>query len=234
MPRIAPFTLTLAAAVGLALTGCNPIYTNVPPLTGDTAFHSPNTGSVVAVEAAALEYVLKRYPAPAEYAVDLPFGSIDATYAEVLRNLPAGGRRADASTEAVPTYRIAQVRIRRTRALVDVVVPENPSEQLVTVTCIKDGLGFGSWYPRTARIWRVPVEKALMMSTAGLVPADEPEDPTLDPGSEPQPEPTPPDAPDAPQAPAEPEATKPAVETDGDTLIITEPDAPQAPEAPQK
>lgn len=229
MPRIALFILALAAAApGLALTGCNPIYTNVPPLTGDTAFHSPNTGTVVAVEAAGLEYVLKRYPAPPEYAVDLPFGSIDATYAEVLRNLPTGGRRADSSTTPLPTYRVVQIRIRRTRALVDIVVPQNPSEQLVTVTCIKDGLGFGSWYPRTARIWRVPVEKALMMSTAGLVPADEPEDPTL----EPQPEPTPPDepdAPDAPEAPTEPEAPKPTVETDGDTLIITEPDPEEAP-----
>ena len=174
MPR-----LVLLAALVAGLAGCNPIHTNVPPLTGDTAFHSPNTTSVVDVEATAMEYVLKRYPAPDQYALDLPYGSTDATYAEVLRILPEGGHRAgmQSGTDLMPTYRVAQVRLRRTRALVDIVVPANPSEQLVTVTCIKEGLGVGDWYARSMRIWRVSVEQALMMSTGGLVPADEPDDP---------------------------------------------------------
>jgi hypothetical protein len=197
MFRIVSSTLVLLA---LAVAGCNPVAVNVPPLPGDTAFHSPNLGSVVAVQTAGLEYAIKRWPVEGDYSVDLPYGSSAEAYADVLTTLPSGAYRVSDKPET-PTYRVAQVRVRGLTALVDIVVPAQPAEQLVTVTCVRDALG--PWYARSARLWRVPVEQALMMSSRSLAPAPEPETPTEEAPAPSEPESTP-ETPAAPAAPSEP------------------------------
>lgn len=125
----------LAAVVGVAavLAGCHGGYSSWPPVGGNTADNNINGGSMPVVMATALRWTARRYPPVAEpevgmeydvaFAVNLPPGSSDATYENVVGWIGPLANPMTPQTESLPTYHVRRVEIRGPVAEVDVVRP---------------------------------------------------------------------------------------------------------------
>ena len=162
--------MLMVLCVGSCLAGCAaPSYTNIPPLPGDTALHSPNDWNVLRVERAALAHVLEKDPPSGRYAITLPQGTSSSSTNWMIHNLPSGGGRADDTAGPIPVYEVAQVRIRGLDARVDIIRPHpNQDRQLVSVFLDTDIKG---WYATRDREWHTSVGRALRMARPGPTPA---------------------------------------------------------------
>ena len=156
-------------AAGLCAAGCAaPSYTNIPPLPGDTALHTPNDWNVLRVEQAALAHVLEKRPPAGRYAITLPQGTSSRSTNWMIHHLPPGGETDDAAGP-IPVYEVAQVQIRGLDARVDIVRPApSGGEQLVSVFLDTDIQG---WYATRDREWHMAVDRALRLARPGPTPA---------------------------------------------------------------
>lgn len=209
-----PVALAVLSVAALLQACAAPTYINIPSQRGDTAFHSPNGPSVVAVETAALASIVsEQEPGPYEFV--LPKGTTVEVYSEVANLLgpdaiiPAEDGAGPASD--FPMYEARGIRIRGGSAEVDVIRPGTLSDyQLVEVRL--EWSPFGGWNVTDKRPRRITVQPPkrpsldLLPDTAGLSAPPETE-----------PEPTTPEMSDEPATPPAPE-----VEDEGDLLEIPE------------
>jgi len=203
-----------AVASALLLGGCAAPYINIPPLPGNIARANPDATSVRAVEALALGHVIDRWPAPGgRYAIQLPEGTADITYGWVgsrLAEMTGSGPDAEVAEPAAPVaevgedpvYEVVRLRIRASRATVDVIKPALEDERrLVTVYL---AMKYSGWFVERSRLWQVPVDQALWTEPAPERPPVPEPGPAFTPEVPELPAPTPPAAPVLPAAP-EPE-----------------------------
>ena len=144
----------------LLLSACAAPYVNIPPVKGDVAFHSPNGKGVIAVQTAALRYVVKRWPPKGDaYNVALPDGTTQESYRLVVGKLPEGVATPDQIGQPLPTYRVEQIHIEGPDARVDITLPgPDGRDRLVSVF---EAIDMGGWYARRSKLWNIPVEEAL-------------------------------------------------------------------------
>jgi hypothetical protein len=140
----------------------------------------------------ALMWATARYPVEPPFAVNLPADTPRVTYNNVVRD---GTRRRGLpmtpKVENLPSYHVAEVRIRGTRAQVDVVLPEQAEAAATTVTFRHT---MGAWRMQDSRSW-----------IAGVIPVPAPH---YIPGS--VEEPAPPQTLAEPNEQVDPESTEPA------------------------
>ena len=155
MAHVRAALAALITATSLFTCGCVANYVNVPPQPGDTAFHNPDLIPVPELMTDALTWVTAKYPVDPPYAVNLPPGTGHATYVRVVEDGTRGrGVPMSPEVEGLPTYHVAAVRIRGTRATVDVVLPEGLDAVACTVTLRSTIYG---WRIQDSRSWLTPV-----------------------------------------------------------------------------
>jgi len=120
--------LTLAGTIALA--SCAREYANYPPITGDEfAIKDVNNSmNMKNAMAAALRWTAMRYPPPggdnAPFAINLPAGSSEETYARVASLIGHGAQPiSEANAKSLPVYHITRVWLRGEIARIDVVRP---------------------------------------------------------------------------------------------------------------
>ncbi len=140
----------LLASLLAALAGCA-AYVNIPPQPGDTAIHRPDMIPIPELMTNAVMWATARYPVEPPYAVNLPADTPRITYNNVVsRGTRDRGLPMTPKVENLPTYHVAEVRIRGTRAQVDVVLPRGLEAAATTVTF---RFTMGTWTMQDARSW---------------------------------------------------------------------------------
>ncbi len=159
-------TLSIAAAVVLALSaGCS-TYVNIPPIEGDVAAHDTNESSVRQLMAAAGAAVLQERPIPGKFVVVLPRGTRPETYDYVLPRISSNAVWSSGGpTGDEPTIEIRQIRIRGSNAEADVIRPlvagePGTTRQLVTVD-LEWNFFEPHWLVQQVRVWHTSVDRAL-------------------------------------------------------------------------
>ena len=154
--------LAILLACSAGLVGCTH-YVNIPRLEGDLAYHDPNAKAPRMVMHRALEKVLELRPLDEPFQVMLPLGTVPETYAQMLPDLsPHAMWSSDGRTKDVPIVRVSEVRIRGSRAEVDVVLPiyagDGPAlAQMVTAHLRYDPVS--KWYVVRTQEWRRGVDQ---------------------------------------------------------------------------
>lgn len=123
-------------AAPLALVACaGPSYVNVPGQAGDLAVNNANSDTVREVTAAAVKGMLLSKEVAAPIALQLPEGATALTHADVARRVgPDVVSPNEEGVEAASRMTIHEIRVRGTRAQVDVVAPgPGGLDQLTTV-----------------------------------------------------------------------------------------------------
>ncbi len=143
---------SLLLGLVLAVAGCNP-YVNIPPDDGDVASHKVNRSRVREAMLVSIRAVVREHPPDGPYAIALPKGADDRTYAFVAGHLPGDARRADGN-EDLPTYRVVAVRLRGLKGRVSIRRSNTPAPSLTTVSVRND---IESWYAADQRTWRKPL-----------------------------------------------------------------------------
>lgn len=122
---------TLATLAGtIALASCTREYANYPPITGDE-FATKNVNASFNMKnaiAAALRWTAMRYPPPggenAPFAINLPAGSSEETYARVVALIGHGAQPiSEANATSLPVYHVTRVWLRGEIARIDIVRP---------------------------------------------------------------------------------------------------------------
>ncbi len=159
---IALLTVSLTAC----LSGCAS-YVNIPPQPGDTAIHKPDLVPVPELMADALTWATARHPVEPPFAVNLPADTPRVTYTNVVKRGTRGrGVPMSEDVEHLPTYHIAQVRIRGTRAQVDIILPKGQEAAATTVTLRSTVSG---WRIQDARTW---IANVIAVPVANFIPGD--------------------------------------------------------------
>ncbi|MFG0251343.1 MAG: hypothetical protein ACF8NJ_00550, partial [Phycisphaerales bacterium JB038] len=162
--------IVLVTLLAAGLGGCAS-YVNIPPQPGDTAIHKPDMIPVPELMTDALMWATARYPVEPPYAVNLPADTPRVTYSNVVERGTRGrGIAMSPEVEHLPTYHIAEVRIRGTRAQVDIVLPAGQGAAATTVTLRSTMSG---WRMQDARSWIagvVPVPAATYIPDAVFAP----------------------------------------------------------------
>lgn len=252
MPRSSR-SLAVASLLAIPLlAGCGAGgvgWSTYPPVRGQAAFGNPNRYPMPQVVTAALRYTLDRYPPPSPRAaapapVDGQVPGLGAT-SEIAINLPEGFSREryleiagalttdrvavhplTPETAALPTYHVAQVRIRGGQATVDVLRPVYDLARATGGELPQQGLtlelqgGLTPWRVESRQIWAI-----------GTIPVPAPNYlPEVQ--TEPDPDDVPVDAAAAPEAPgAAPRAEPEIIEVQPEPVEI-EPEPSEArPEA---
>ena len=156
--------MTVVAAC-VWLGGCA-AYVNIPPQAGDIAVHDPNRDNVRGAVTAALAYAVGGSDS-AVY-IQLPAASNAETYNRMLPAVsPSAVWSPDPPEEGQAVFDVRQVRIRGWKAEVDIIQPEDmadPGGLQQVVTYYLRQAPFGDWSVQRRRIWRVPVDEALVES----------------------------------------------------------------------
>lgn len=147
--------LTLLAL--LCLIGGCARYVNIPAQPGDIARHDPNLTKVGEVMKEAVAAAARERPIRGDFLVVLPEGTADATYQQVIRDLP-GAQAASEPNQKLPTLTVKRVLLRGPDAEIDV-VRQADTTQLITVYLHK--YAFGPWRVQRVRPWSVDPEQAL-------------------------------------------------------------------------
>ncbi len=145
-------SLTLAGCVG---------YHSYPPTPEQRARESMGERAPVDVMVRALERVLVLHPPPtgADFAVNLPMTISPDRYAMVAQRV--GGQPLTPSTANLPTYHIAGVRVRNSKAWVDIVWPAGNGIDRSTTVWLEGGLQ--PWAVQRVQEWN-----------SGVIPTPEP------------------------------------------------------------
>jgi hypothetical protein len=158
-------TILLALAILPAL-GCA-TYVNLPPHDSDVAIHVPNESNTLAVQGAALRALKQDWPKGQPTQV-LPYaGTSQANSHQVAVSAGQPFFFASEPASDVPTIEIRQVRIRGTRAAVDIARPSIPTDAQSTLQLITVHLDWSvmtGWQSRRLRVWRVALQDALPVS----------------------------------------------------------------------
>lgn len=113
--------LLLCAALG----GCAG-YSSWPPQGSKTALKNPNVGAPIDVMGVSLGWMLENHPPGDGYtgpaAINLPYGVNSQTYGRVVRRAGHGSLAATRES-AYPTYHVVEIRVRGSRAEVDLMRP---------------------------------------------------------------------------------------------------------------
>lgn len=142
---------------GLAgLPGCSS-YGNYPPIGDDVADNDPNVAPMPEITAAAVRWLVRKYPVEGPYVVNLPAGMERETGESVLRRIgDPNARLVMPSTKNLPAYHVTKLWLRQFHAAVDVLRPvtdlpassEGGSKpinyQLFTIKLVGGGLN-GAW-----------------------------------------------------------------------------------------
>lgn len=184
---------TLLFTVGLSLVflavGCStPTYVNIPQQQGDLARGNPNAEDIRNIMVSAITAAVEHEPLQGAYEVLLPSGTEQLTYEDVVLRVGGGAISPDTlRDEAVPTVRVAAIRVRNRKAEVDILRPSPTGRSVLTVYLF---WYYGAeWQVERVRPLRVSPESILppepidvpVPTPAGMtVPADEPSDDNAD------------------------------------------------------
>ena len=127
MLRLVALTIAVSLTVGCG----GPANVNVPGFKGDIAINDPNAEAVKRAEVAAVRYTLERRPITGGFTLQLPEGTLDETYTEVLPAIGAGAVK-DPSPE-LPTVEVRAIRLRGSTGQVDLVRPDAVGRRLHVV-----------------------------------------------------------------------------------------------------
>lgn len=134
-------SLTLAGCVG---------YHSYPPTPEQRARESMGERAPVDVMVRALERVLAMHPpAGGSFAVNMPITTPPDVYANVAQRV--GGRPVMVETSSLPTYHIAGVRVRNSRAQVDIVWPTGRGTNRSSTVWLEGGLQ--PWSVKRVQEW---------------------------------------------------------------------------------
>jgi len=146
------------AAVALAsmlmpLTGCVALVASWPAVGDDGAVNDPNVSPIPRVITAAVHEVVRRYPVPGEFVVNLPEGLHLSRAERITAEISPNARIVSPGTEHLPVYHVTKVWVRGDRAQVDVVRPldEPQTWQRVTVH-LRHHLD-GGWTVEYVKVW---------------------------------------------------------------------------------
>ncbi|MEX1015204.1 MAG: hypothetical protein WDZ31_00555 [Phycisphaeraceae bacterium] len=140
------------------LAGCAPQYVNIPEQAGDVASSNVNATNVRNLEAQALRAVLEDRPVEGPVGITLPQGTDPLTYAAVASAVGDDVLTPMDDVEPASMLTVEQVRIRGTRAEVDVVRPRG-TEGRQYVTVYLDRNAFSGWTVDRIRPWQGQVER---------------------------------------------------------------------------
>ena len=166
--------LVLCVMCAAATMGGCATYVNIPPQSGDVAWHDPNGKTATQVVAAALQAVAAEDPGTGPYLVALPEGTLTETYQAVLVEIDDSNMRAHEGVDVgLGTFEIKQVRVRGWNAAVDVLYRPgldelDPSERLTTAY-LKWSLIDG-WTTASVRRWHAATVSTMEMTQAGSDP----------------------------------------------------------------
>lgn len=168
--------LVVLLATVLLVSGCA-TYVNIPRQVGDVAAHNPDARNVLLAEVVAVRAVADDWPLTGPFAV-LPVAGTDPdTHAGFAAHV--GDQAVAEWGEGLPLLEVRQVYIRGGRARIDVVrtagddvageVDEVTGELIEStasrvVTAYLKCEPFSGWQTQHLRLWRIPVEVALLRS----------------------------------------------------------------------
>lgn len=181
-------SFTLLLAVTTLLVGCNrPAYINVPADMQDIAINDPNHRSVIALEQAALAYLLSDSKIPGDIVVLLPEGTRDRAKFALAANLSAYNVYPEGQTPS-SEYRVVEVRKVTARgglARVDVVRPGKYAKREFVEVHMEWALGPG-WVPDyiDVRNFKVDDIDPKLLAPPGREPVDPAYEP-IEPAAEP-------------------------------------------------
>jgi hypothetical protein len=114
----------LALVAGMAgVCGCAS-YGNYPPIGDDVAENDPNVAPMPEITAAAVRWLVRKYPVEGPYVVNLPQGMERNTGESVLRRIgDPDARLVMPSTKNLPAYHVTKLWLRQFHATVDVLRP---------------------------------------------------------------------------------------------------------------
>lgn len=145
-----------------SLVGCA-TYVNIPPQPGDMAWHDPNHPTVQTVVSEALQAVATHQEKDGKIAILLPDGTLAKNYSKTVAQIhnetvwPGHPQRSEQ-----PLLHVKEIRIRGSRAAVDVVHnngPQTPQaeDQLITVDLawnVAEG-----WSAQRLKLWRTQAQQ---------------------------------------------------------------------------
>lgn len=162
----------IVATLGLGLSagGCVG-YHSYPPTPEQRARESMGERAPVDVMVRALERVILLHPAPGAsgFAVNLPMTIDPDRYAMVAERV--GGQPMTPSTASLPTYHVAGVRVRNSKAWVDVVWPAGEGIDRSTTVWLEGGLQ--PWEVTRVQEWNsgvIPTPELYFIMRADEVP----------------------------------------------------------------
>ena len=124
--------LTALSFLAALTVGCGgPANVNVPAMKSDMAINDPNAKAVKRAEVAAVRYTLEQRPIPGGFTLQLPEGTLDETYTEVLPAIGAGAVKDPAP--GLPTVEVRAIRLRGSTGEVDLVRPDAVGRRLHVV-----------------------------------------------------------------------------------------------------
>ena len=144
----------VALATSLAsLSGCVALVASWPAVGDDGAVNDPNVSPIPKVISAAVHEVVRRYPMPGEFVVNLPEGLVQSRAERIAAEISPNARIVSPETEHLPVYHVTKVWVRGDRAQVDVVRPldEPQTWQRVTVH-LRHHLDRG-WTVEYVKVW---------------------------------------------------------------------------------
>ncbi|MEC9373147.1 MAG: hypothetical protein VYC34_04855 [Planctomycetota bacterium] len=149
------------AGLGLLVAAGCAGYANYPPLRGDTAINNPNVTPMTDIMVSALSWTLERYPPNQPFAVNLPKGMDPDVAGRLLERLEdPNANLMTRETMGLPTFHIARVWIRGTKAEVDVQRPiltlQSPSGGAAhqTMELTLEG-GWQAWRVSSVKTWAI-------------------------------------------------------------------------------
>ncbi len=181
--RMRLMILAVLAGCMLASAGCIK-YVNIPPMEGDVAETNANDDHVLQVQEEAIRAAAETSGFNSPYTFRTVTGTQERHYLAMAPRLP------NATVDDLPNgakLEVRQVYIRGDRAQVDLVrtpapgtqpqmpttdptlvmppapPPSDDPRQLVTVYMRWDAIG--GWYDTEVKVWRIPVEQALLVSS---------------------------------------------------------------------
>ena len=153
--------LMLMAGLAGSLVGCA-TYVNIPPQPGDMAWHDPNHPTVQMVVSEALQAVAAHQQKEGRIAILLPDGTLAKNYSKTASQIrnetvwPGNPQRSEQ-----PLLQVKAIRIRGTKAAVDVIHNANPQapdtkDQLITVDLAWDVVE--GWSAQRLKLWRTDAQ----------------------------------------------------------------------------
>lgn len=173
----------LGLSVLAGMSGCAS-YGNYPPIGEDVAENDPNVAPMPEITAAAVRWLVRKYPVEGPYVVNLPAGMERNTAESVLARIgDPNARLVMPSTKNLPAYHVTKLWLRQFHSTVDVLRPvtdmpassESGSKainyQLFTIK-LKGGGLHGAWRVEAVpRAWPIGTYEPPMLFGWEEVPA---------------------------------------------------------------